>query len=155
MRLHTPNTHPPRSFLLLGLKLTLNRGAIMHWARVKDYNLLSSYSSSSWPLQVSFACVAQPACFCCCRCCRVLSYQLTYFSLSHSVPVYKPPPAEDVEYSAWKIDGHSPATKEKKRKRKRRRNITNVGSLFVVIGPEFKWLSEAAKTGRLITTARY
>lgn len=50
---------------------------------------------------------------------RVLSYQLTYFfSLSSPplAPVYKPLPAEDVEYSAWKIDGHSPQAAEKKPK---------------------------------------
>lgn len=40
---------------------------------------------------------------------RVLSYQLTYFLSSQPLgPVYKPLPAEDVEYGAWKIDGHSP-----------------------------------------------
>ncbi len=36
---------------------------------------------------------------------RVLSYQLTYFLCSQPLgPVYKPLPAEDVEYGAWKID---------------------------------------------------
>lgn len=39
---------------------------------------------------------------------RVLSYQLTYFPCSQPLgPVYKPLPAEDVEYGAWKIDRHS------------------------------------------------
>ena len=44
---------------------------------------------------------------------RVLSYQLTYFLSSQPLgPVYKPQPAEDVEYGAWKIDGHSPQLAE-------------------------------------------
>lgn len=51
---------------------------------------------------------------------RVLSYQLTYFPCSQALgPVYKPLPAEDVEYGAWKIDRHSLRlainTNEKKR----------------------------------------
>lgn len=56
-------------------------------------------------LQVSFGCVAYAAAVVS----RVLSYQLTYFLSSQPLgPVYKPLPAEDVEYSAWKIDGRSP-----------------------------------------------
>lgn len=60
-------------------------------------------------LQVSFGCVAQPTAYAAAVVSRVLSYQLTYFLSSQPLgPVYKPLPAEDVEYSAWKIDGDSP-----------------------------------------------
>lgn len=77
----------------------------MHQARVKDYNL----PPSSRALKVSFGCVAQPTAYAAAVVSRVLSYQLTYFLCSQPLsPVYKPLPAEDVEYSAWKIDGHGP-----------------------------------------------
>lgn len=60
-------------------------------------------------LQVSFGCVAQPTAYAAAVVSRVLSYQLTYFLSPQPLgPVYKPLPAEDVEYSAWKIDGDSP-----------------------------------------------
>lgn len=57
-------------------------------------------------LQVSFDRVAQPTAYAAAVVSRVLSYQLTYFLSSQPLgPVYKLLPAEDVEYTAWKIDG--------------------------------------------------
>lgn len=45
---------------------------------------------------------------------RVLSYQLTYFLSAQPLgAVYKPLPAEDVEYGARKIDGPSPPAASK------------------------------------------
>lgn len=66
------------------------------------------FTPSSWSLHLSFGCVAQPTAYAAAVVSRVLSYQLTYFLCSQPHgPVYKPLPAEDVEYSAWKIHGHS------------------------------------------------
>lgn len=80
-------------------------------ARVVDYDhpLLPVGLSVGRSLQVSLGCVTQPPAFAAAAVVsRVLSYQLTYILCSQPHgPVYKPLPAEDVEYSAWKINGHS------------------------------------------------
>lgn len=94
----------------------------MYRARVRDLAVPPAYPAHlSAPRSVSAAALlpaaepsrAEPTCLS-----RALSHQLTYFLSSQPLaPVYKPLPAEDVEYSAWKIDGRSPQAAERKNKK--------------------------------------